>query len=137
MSLLKPFIIYLFKGYSLQSHVIAFHHVTRDFDCGIMCLQNKECLSYNYKPMNNNHNECQLNDASKVSCPGCLTVEPGVIYYDVVMVSYINQSNKSAQGKQREFRINLGLWETAHLPLLEANIITYFLLRAKCWLRDG
>ena len=87
--------------------------------------------------MNNNHNECQLNDASKVSCPGCLTVEPGVIYYDVVMVSYINQSNKSAKGKQREFRINLGLWETAHLPLLEANIITYFLLRAKCWLRDG
>ena len=104
MSLLKPFIIYLFKGYSLQSHVIAFHHVTRDFDCGIMCLQNKECLSYNYKPMNNNHNECQLNDASKVSCPGCLTVEPGVIYYDVVMVSYINQSNEQAQGKLREFK---------------------------------
>ena len=114
---MKPFIIYLFKGYSLQSHVIAFHHVPRDFDCGIMCLQNKECLSYNYKPMNNNHNECQLNDASKVSCPGCLTVEPGVIYYDVVMVSYINQSNEQAQGKLREFRINLSVWETAHLPL--------------------
>ena len=113
----SPFIIYLLKGYSLQSHVIAFHHVTRDFDCGVMCLQNKGCLSYNYKPMSNNHNECQLNDASKVSCPGCLTVEPGVIYYDVVMVSYINQSNKSAQGKQREFRINLSVWETAHLPL--------------------
>ena len=33
--------------------------------------------------------------------------------------------------------INLGFWETAHLPLPLANIITYFLLRAKCWLRRG
>ena len=31
----------------------------------------------------------------------------------------------------------LGFWETAHLPLPYAIIITYFSLRAKCWLREG
>ena len=34
-----------------------------------------------------------------------------------------------------ERRINLGLWETAHLPLPYANINAQFSLRAKCWLR--
>ena len=34
-------------------------------------------------------------------------------------------------------RINLGFWEFAHLPLPKGNIITYFSLRAKCWLRGG
>ena len=34
-----------------------------------------------------------------------------------------------------KFGINLGFWETAHLPLPTANIITYCSLRAKCWLR--
>ena len=33
--------------------------------------------------------------------------------------------------------INLGSWETAHLPLPYANIITYFSLRAECCLRGG
>ena len=33
--------------------------------------------------------------------------------------------------------INLGLGETAHLPLHRANINTYFSLRAKRWLRGG
>ena len=33
--------------------------------------------------------------------------------------------------------INLGFWETAHLPLPYAIIITYYSLRAKCWLRGG
>ena len=33
--------------------------------------------------------------------------------------------------------INLGFWETAHLPLPYANINTYFSFRAKCWLRGG
>ena len=33
--------------------------------------------------------------------------------------------------------ITLDFWETAHLPLPYANIITYFSLRAKCWLRGG
>ena len=31
--------------------------------------------------------------------------------------------------------INLGFWETAHLPLPYANINIYFLLREKWWLR--
>ena len=44
--------------------------------------------------------------------------------------------------KRREVKkmINLlvlGFWETAHLPLPYAIIITYFSLRAKCWLREG
>ena len=33
--------------------------------------------------------------------------------------------------------INLGFWETAHLPLPKANINTYFSFRAKCWLKGG
>ena len=33
--------------------------------------------------------------------------------------------------------INLGFWETAHLPLPYANINTYFSLREKCWLKEG
>ena len=41
--------------------------------------------------------------------------------------------------KRREVKkmINLGFWETAHLPLPYAIIIAYFSLRAKCWLRGG
>ena len=34
-------------------------------------------------------------------------------------------------------KINLGFQETAHLPLPQANINTYFSFRAKCWLRGG
>ena len=39
--------------------------------------------------------------------------------------------------KRRKNRINLGFWETAHLPLPYANINTYFSFRAKCCLRGG
>ena len=35
------------------------------------------------------------------------------------------------------WRIIIRFWETAHLPLPQANINTYFSLRAKCWLRGG
>ena len=44
-----------------------------------------------------------------------------------------------SSAKRREVKkmINLGFWETAHLPLPYAIIITYFSLRAKCWLRGG
>ena len=31
----------------------------------------------------------------------------------------------------------LRFWETAHLPLPQTNINTYFSLRAKCWCRGG
>ena len=37
--------------------------------------------------------------------------------------------------KAEKIGINLGIWETAHLPLPWANINTYFSLEAKCWLR--
>ena len=33
------------------------------------------------------------------------------------------------------FGIVIRFWETAHLPLPSANIITYFSLSAKCWLK--
>ena len=39
----------------------------------------------------------------------------------------------SANKDSKKGWINLGFWETAHLPLPYANIITYFSLRAKCW----
>ena len=35
------------------------------------------------------------------------------------------------------FQISLSFWETVHLPLPQANIKTYFSLRAQCWLRRG
>ena len=35
------------------------------------------------------------------------------------------------------FRINLGFWETAHIPLPQVNINTDFSLRAKCWVRGA
>ena len=35
------------------------------------------------------------------------------------------------------FGINVCFWETAHLPLLKANIKTYFLLWAKCQVWGG
>ena len=39
--------------------------------------------------------------------------------------------------RKKTLWIILRFWEIAHLPLAEANINTYFLLRAKCWLRGG
>ena len=33
--------------------------------------------------------------------------------------------------------IIIRFWETAHLPLPETEIKTYFSLRAKCWLKGG
>ena len=33
--------------------------------------------------------------------------------------------------------IIIRFWETAHLPLPETDIKTYFSLRAKCWLKGG
>ena len=35
------------------------------------------------------------------------------------------------------FLVIIRFWETAHLPLPQANTTTYFLLRAKVWLRGG
>ena len=35
------------------------------------------------------------------------------------------------------FGIILLFWETANLLLPKANIVTYFSLREKCWLRGG
>ena len=35
------------------------------------------------------------------------------------------------------FQISLGFWETVHPPLPQANIKTYFSLRAQCWPRRG
>ena len=40
-------------------------------------------------------------------------------------------------GRACKSLMNLGFWETAHLPLPYANINTYFSFRAKCWLRGG
>ena len=34
-------------------------------------------------------------------------------------------------------KIIMCFWKTAHLPLPQANIYTYFSLRANCWLRGG
>ena len=45
---------------------------------------------------------------------------------------------KDGKGEVRKFgRSKLGFWETAHLPLPQVNINTYFLLRAKGWIRGG
>ena len=39
--------------------------------------------------------------------------------------------------ERKKVWINLGFRETAHLPLPQANIKTYFSLREKRWLRGG
>ena len=45
--------------------------------------------------------------------------------------------SESLSFKSAPNRIIIHFWETAHLPLLKANINTKFSLRTKCWLRGG
>ena len=74
----------------LENHVIATYQVPFALDCGIKCLRNNVCLSCNYKPISDEQNECQLNDANKVTCPECYAVELDAIYYDDAKVYYLN-----------------------------------------------
>ena len=74
----------------LQNHVIATYQVPVALDCGIKCLRNSVCLSYNYKAVNDEHSECQLNDANKVTCPECYAEELDAIYYDDAKVYNLN-----------------------------------------------
>ena len=54
---------------------------------------------------------------------------------DVPEMEYYAKDGKGEVRKLR--RSNLGFWETAHLPLPQVNINTYFSLWEKCWVRGG
>ena len=66
----------------LDNHVIGIYHVTSALDCGTRCLSHIRCLSFNYKSINNEAHECQLNDANRLICPECYHAEHDVVYYD-------------------------------------------------------
>ena len=69
-------------GYVLDDHVVATLQVTSALDCGTKCLRYPRCLSFNYKPLGNDVNGCQLNNANKLLCPECYRAEPGTTYHD-------------------------------------------------------
>ena len=73
-------------GHVLKNHVFSLYHVTSRLDCGLRCLQQNKCLSYNYKTTSGT---CELNDANRITCSFCFVREPESTYYEDIKVQLI------------------------------------------------
>lgn len=71
----------LSSDFRLVDHVIE-SLITDEFDCGLRCVRNKKCQSYNcYSDELNGYKKCELNDQTRRSKPTDFRVTKGFIYY--------------------------------------------------------
>lgn len=83
-------------GSKLVGHMIE-TLATDDFPCGLRCLENEKCLSYNSQSDGNQGNRtCELSDHTRQTSPDNLLRTPGFTYYGklgttkVIIISIIN-----------------------------------------------
>ncbi|KAJ7375361.1 hypothetical protein OS493_002112, partial [Desmophyllum pertusum] len=62
-------------------------------ECSQKCLNNCQCLSFNFNEVNTTEN-CELNDANTKLAPEALTEKEGVIYYEPVRSYYDKNVSK-------------------------------------------
>ena len=56
---------------------------TDEFDCGLHCLRNHHCRSYNSKPVNERREEiiCELSNQTRQTSPDNFRQSPGFTYF--------------------------------------------------------
>ena len=63
--------------------------VTDEFDCGLRCLRNRKCQSYNSQSDGNHGNiTCELSDQTKETKPDDMRRSPGFIYFGKGNIEY-------------------------------------------------
>jgi len=69
---------------------------TNGFDCGLRCLRNGECRSYNSQSDGNHGNmTCQLSDQKRQTRPDSIRQSPGFIYFGKGNQDPLSNNNKS------------------------------------------
>ena len=75
----------------LRGHVLAEHTSPSSFDCFLRCVDNCQCLSFNYKTNDgSNATNCQLNGAATYTNPEAITPEDTWTYTEIVR-SYLEE----------------------------------------------
>ena len=70
-----------YSDYKLVGHVIE-SLVTDEFDCGLRCVRNKKCQSYNcYSEGHHGNKICKLNNQTRHSKPTDFRANKGFTYY--------------------------------------------------------
>ena len=73
--------IYLSKDFRLVGHVIE-SFLTDEFDCGLRCVRNKKCQSYNcHFDRHHGNDTCELSEETRHSKPTDLRATKGFTYY--------------------------------------------------------
>ena len=71
----------VFQGFELIGHITTTSYAD-EISCGLRCLQDKNCQSYNSKSdVNDAKKECQLSNQTKKSSPENLRRNPRSTYY--------------------------------------------------------
>ncbi|XP_044163163.1 uncharacterized protein LOC122947027 [Acropora millepora] len=74
-----------FDGFHLSGHVMELIQTTDEFDCGLRCLRNHQCRSYNSKDTGDNmygKTICQLNNQTRLTAPDFFKPTPGFTYFE-------------------------------------------------------
>ncbi|KAJ7375362.1 hypothetical protein OS493_002113 [Desmophyllum pertusum] len=74
-------------NYSLDGYVVEIISFRNWQECFNGCLNNCQCLSFNFNEVNTTEN-CELNDANTKLTPEALKEKEGVIYYEPVRTYY-------------------------------------------------
>ncbi|KAK2572070.1 hypothetical protein P5673_003510, partial [Acropora cervicornis] len=72
-------------GFHLSGHVMEIIQTTDEFDCGLRCLRNQHCRSYNSKDTGDNiygKTICQLNNQTRLTAPDFFKPTPGFTYFE-------------------------------------------------------
>ena len=81
MNFLMTQYIYLSSDFRLVGHIIE-SLFTDEFDCGLRCVRNKKCQSYNlYSDEFHSNKKCELSDQTRRSKPTDLQATKGCTYY--------------------------------------------------------
>ncbi|KAJ7376578.1 hypothetical protein OS493_033739 [Desmophyllum pertusum] len=65
---------------ALQGHVIISLHVESELSCALMCLNTRNCFSFNYKM---NKQICELNHTNKFTSPNDIILDLDSTYYEM------------------------------------------------------
>ena len=73
------------SGFRLSGHVMELIQTTDEFHCGLRCLRNQHCRSYNSKDTGDNiygKTICQLNNQTRLTAPDFFKPTPGFTYFE-------------------------------------------------------
>ena len=64
-------------GWALAGHVFAVKTASSELECAVLCVNDVNCKSFNFKPATN---QCELNAASRLHFPADLTRQRDAVY---------------------------------------------------------